>query len=203
MRTSGNGLLDQLARLYIFAFRGTPLLVQIYLIYYGLSQFPGLRQSFLWPFLREAYWCSILALTLNTAAYGAEIIRGGLSSVPAGQLEAARAFGMPRFLAFRRIALPLAMRQMLPAYSNEVILMVKSTALASTVTLMEVTGSAAKLISETYRPVEIFICAGVIYLTINFAIARCFAILGHIHSPERREASVSTDCSSIKVNCHA
>ena len=94
MRVSGVKPLDLAARGYVFVFRGTPLLVQIFLIYYGLGQFPEVRATFLWPFLREPYWCAILALTLNTAAYGSEIIRGGLLSVPAGQVEAARACGM-------------------------------------------------------------------------------------------------------------
>src|SRR5690606_26258396 len=154
MRLSGNLVLDLIARGYIFVLRGTPLLVQLYIIYYGLSQFPELRRSFLWPFLREPYWCAVLALALNTAAYSAEIIRGGVLSVATGQIEAAHAYGMSGFTLVRRILAPQALRQMLPAYSNEVILMVKSTALASTITMMEVTGLAAKLISATYRPVE-------------------------------------------------
>jgi len=186
MRLSNRIWLDYPARAYIFVFRGTPLLVQIYLIYYGLGQFAGLRASFLWPFLREAYWCAMLALALNTAAYSAEIVRGGLLSVPSGQIEAARSCGMSRWLAFRRITLPLALRQMLPGYSNEIILMVKSTALASTITVMEVTGLAAKLISQSYRPVEVFVCAGVIYLSINFAVARGFTLLERRFSPERQ-----------------
>ncbi|CAN7269203.1 ABC transporter permease [Rhizobium sp. LjRoot30] len=187
MRISGKWWLDAPAQFYIFVFRGTPLLVQIYIIYYGLSQFPVLRHSFLWPFLREAYWCAVLALAFNTAAYSAEIIRGGLLSVPAGQVEAARACGMSGFLLFRRIVMPLALRQMLPGYSNEIILMVKSTALASTITLLEITGIAAKLISESYRPVEVFVCAGAIYLAINFLVARLFAWLEYAVSPETRK----------------
>lgn len=190
MRLSGNLLLDLIARSYIFVFRGTPLLVQLYLIYYGLSQFPELRKSFLWPFLREPYWCAVLALALNTAAYSAEIIRGGVLSVPAGQIEAARAYGMSAFTLVRRILAPQAIRQMLPAYSNEVILMVKSTALASTITMMEVTGIAAKLISATYRPVEIFICAGAIYLLLNFVISRLFKYLEYRYATAQRSLTI-------------
>ncbi|PSJ56077.1 ABC transporter permease [Pseudaminobacter soli (ex Li et al. 2025)] len=200
MRVSGNWWLDCPAQFYIFVFRGTPLLVQVYIIYYGLSQFPSLRHSVLWPFLREAYWCAIIALALNTAAYSAEIIRGGLLSVPAGQVEAARACGMSKLLLFRRIVLPLALRQMLPAYSNEIILMVKSTALASTITLMEITGIAAKLISESYRPVEVFVCAGATYLAINFFVARLFAGIETLMSPERRNLPAST--SEKQEECH-
>ena len=122
--------------------------MQIFLIYYGLGQFPEIRQSFLWPFLREPYWCALLALTLNTAAYSSEIIRGGILSVPFGQIEAARACGMSRWLIFRRITVPQGLRVALPAYGNEIILMTRSTALASVITLMEVTGIASKIISR-------------------------------------------------------
>lgn len=172
LRLSGVALLDWIARVYIFIFRSTPLLVQIFVIYYGLGQFRGIRTSVLWPILRDPYWCAIIALTLNTAAYASEIIRGGLVSVPAGQIEAARAVGMGRFTAFRRIILPQAIRQALPAYGNELILMVKATSLASIITMLEVTGLAAKLISETYRAIEVFIVAGAIYLAINFILTR-------------------------------
>lgn len=187
MRLSGNLILGLIARGFIFVLRGTPLLVQLYIIYYGLSQFPELRRSFLWPFLREPYWCAVLALALNTAAYSAEIIRGGVLSVATGQIEAARAYGMSGFTLVRRILAPQALRQMLPAYSNEVILMVKSTALASTITMMEVTGLAAKLISATYRPVEVFICAGAIYLLLNFVVTRIFKLLEYRLSEAQRQ----------------
>ena len=184
MRLSGNPVLDYAARSYVFVFRGTPLLVQIFLIYYGLGQFPEIRQSFLWPFLREPYWCALLALTLNTAAYSSEIIRGGILSVPFGQIEAARACGMSRGLIFRRIIVPQGLIVALPAYGNEIILMTRSTALASTITLMEVTGIASKIISETFRAVEVFICAGAIYLILNFAISRAIALVERRLSPQ-------------------
>jgi octopine/nopaline transport system permease protein len=172
MRLSPIALLNWPSKAYVFAFRSTPLLVQIFLIYYGLGQFKEVRTSALWPMLREPYWCALIALTLNTAAYSSEIIRGGLLAVPFGQIEAARAAGMNRWLALRRVIVPQAVRQALPGYGNELILMIKATSLASIITLMEVTGIAAKLISETYRAVEVFIVAGAIYLLINFAITR-------------------------------
>lgn len=172
MRLSGIGLLDWLSKGYTFVFRSTPLLVQIFIIYYGLGQFREIRTSVLWPILRDPYWCAIIALTLNTAAYASEIIRGGLQSVAAGQIEAARAVGMSRLTTFRRIILPQAIRQALPAYGNELILMVKATSLASIITLMEITGIAAKMISETYRAIEIFIVAGAVYLVLNFVLTR-------------------------------
>ncbi|MBB2972863.1 ABC transporter permease [Mesorhizobium sp. RMAD-H1] len=190
-RLSNMRVLDWFARLYVFVFRGTPLLVQIFLIYYGLSQFPAVRHGFLWPILREPYWCAVIALTMNTAAYASEIIRGGLLSVPHGQVEAARACGMSRFMLFRRIILPLAIRQALPAYGNEMISMVKATSLASIITLMEVTGVAAKIISETYRAIEVFVVAGAIYLTINFLLTRLvhaveYALTPHLRAPRLR-----------------
>ncbi len=193
MRLSGNRALDYAARTYVFVFRGTPLLVQIFLIYYGLGQFPEVRQSVLWPFLREPYWCALLALTLNTAAYSSEIIRGGILSVPFGQIEAARACGMSRALIFRRIVAPQGLIVALPAYGNEIILMTRSTALASVITLMEVTGIASKLISETFRAVEVFICAGAIYLLLNFAISRIIALLERRLSPQLRDAKPLAD----------
>ena len=172
MRLSGNRVASAFAAAYVFVFRGTPLLVQIFLIYYGLGQFPGVRSSIFWAILREPYWCGILALTLNTAAYTSEMIRGGIQSVPPGQIEAARACGYSRFLVFRRIVAPIAMRQALPAYGNEVILMVKASSLASTITLLEITGIARRIISQTFAVFEVFIVAGAIYLVINFLITR-------------------------------
>ena len=191
-RLSGIAALDWFARLYVFVFRGTPLLVQIFLIYYGLGQFPAIRHSIFWPFLREPYWCAVLALTLNTAAYASEIIRGGLLSVPHGQVEAARACGMHRIMLFRRIVLPLAIRQALPGYGNEMISMVKATSLASIITLMEVTGVAAKIISETYRAIEVFVVSGAIYLVINFALTRLIQLAEYRLSPHLRAPPSST-----------
>ncbi|MCK4206079.1 ABC transporter permease [Brucella pituitosa] len=190
MRLSGVAVLDWIARLYVFVFRGTPLLVQIFIIYYGLSQFPAIRYSFLWPILREPYWCAIIALTLNNAAYASEIIRGGLLSVPSGQIEAAKACGMSRFTCFRRIVMPLAIRQALPGYGNEMISMVKATSLASIITLMEVTGIAAKLIAETYRAIEVFVIAGAIYLAINFVLTRALMFAEYKLTPYLRQPVV-------------
>lgn len=162
-----------LAEAYVFVFRGTPLLVQLFLIYYGLGQFrPALQDIGIWWWFRDPYFCALTALMLNTAAYGAEIVRGGLQSVPAGQVEAARAFGMSGTTLARRIVVPIALRQALPAYGNEVILMVKATSIASTITLMELTGLAHKLISESFRAIEVFLVAGAIYLAINTVLTR-------------------------------
>jgi octopine/nopaline transport system permease protein len=173
MRLAKNRAAWAFAYGYVYVFRSTPLLVQIFLIYYGTGQFrPFFEGLGLWFFLREPWFCAILALTLNTGAYTSEIIRGGIQSVPWGQMEAARACGMSGFLLFRRIVFPVAIRQALPGYGNEIILMVKATSLASTITLLEITGEAKKIIAATWSPVEVFIIAGAIYLTINFLVTR-------------------------------
>ena len=171
------GVAGWVSQAYIFVFRGSPLLVQIFLIYYGLGQFPAVRHSVLWPLLRQPWWCALLALSLNTAAYGAEVIRGGLLAVPRGQAEAGRVCGMSTFGLYRRIILPQALRQAIPAYGNEIIIMVKSTSLASVITLMEVTGIAKGIISETFRALPVFACAAAIYLAINFTIAGAVRLL--------------------------
>ncbi|AYD04306.1 ABC transporter permease subunit [Neorhizobium sp. NCHU2750] len=168
---------------FVFLFRGSPLLVQIFMIYYGLASFGFIRHSFLWPFFREPYWCGLLALILNDAAYTSEILRGGLRAVPKGAVEAARVSGMSWPTVFRRVVLPLAFRQAMPAYSSEVISMIKATALVSTVTLMEVTGIARALVSETWRAVEIFLCAAAIYLVLSLIVSRTFTWLEHRLSP--------------------
>ena len=186
MRTSKNPIFMGAAYGYIFYFRGTPLLVQIYLTYYGLGQFEAVRESFLWPIFREAYWCAIIAFSLNTAAYTAEIFRGAIQAVPHGEIEAARAVGMSRVLQYRRIILPSAFRLALPAYSNEVILMLKGSALASTITLLDLTGAARVIVSRTFAPYEVFITAAVFYLLITFVITRGFLCAERKLNPQLR-----------------
>lgn len=187
MRMSEQVALRAVAQGYVFVFRGTPLLVQIFLIYYGLGQFNGtLEELGLWWFFREPYWCAILALTLNTTAYTSEIFRGGLQSVPLPMIEAGRACGMSRFVLFRRIVFPIAIRQALPAYANEIILMIKATSLTSIVTMMEITGIAYKLISETFRAMEVFICAAALYLVLAFVTTRLVQALEWWLSPHLR-----------------
>ena len=162
---------------YIFFFRGTPLLVQLFLVYYGLAQFDAVRNSFMWPYLRDPFWCATATMTLHTAAYIAEILRGAIQAIPPGEIEAARALGMSRPKALFYIILPRAARIGLPAYSNEVILMLKASALASTVTLLELTGMARTIIARTYLPVEIFFAAGMFYLLMSYMLVRGFKLL--------------------------
>ena len=184
MSLSRNIVLRALAGGYVYVFRSTPLLVQIFLIYYGSGQFRAELESVgLWVLFRESWFCAIFAFSLNTAAYTSQIIRGGLQSVPHGQVEAARAVGMSSWTAFHRIVFPVAIRQALPAYGNEIILMVKATSLASTITIIEVTAVAKKIISATYQPIEVFLIAGAIYLGINFVLTRAVAFAEQRLSP--------------------
>jgi octopine/nopaline transport system permease protein len=186
MRLSGHPAAVALARAYVFVFRGSPLLIQLFLIYYGLAQFDAVRASPLWLLMRHPFGCATLALALCTAAYTSEIFRGGVQAVPRREIEAARACGMSGWLLLRRIVAPLALRQALPAYSNELILMVKSTTLAGLVTVWEVTGVAQRIIASTYRTGEVFLCAATIYLVLNFLIARGAAGLEYRLSAHRR-----------------
>ncbi|WKE47155.1 ABC transporter permease [Gluconobacter oxydans] len=175
-----------IAALYVMLFQGTPLLVQIFIVYYGFGQIEFLRASFAWPFLQQAYWCAILALSLNTSAYGAEIIRGAITAVPTREIEAARAMSMSGLLLRRRIIWPQALQYGLANYGNEAILLLKATSLASVITLMDVTGLAYRLVSKTYRSEEIFTVAGLIYLALTFVIATGVHLLERRLTPCRR-----------------
>lgn len=163
------------AQVYVWAFRGTPALVQLFVIYYGLAQFVWLRESSAWIVLREPFWCCVLAFSLNSGAYTAEILRGAISGVPASQREAAHALGLRGFEVFRLVTWPQALRLALPPYSNEVVGMLKTTALASTVTLAEVTGIAETIAAVTFAPYEVFLSAALIYLALAWV---CQKLLG-------------------------
>ena len=151
-------------------FRGTPLLVQIFIIYFGLGQIEYLRTTFLWAILKEPYWCAIIAFSLNTGAYTSEILRSAFETIKLGIIEAGRSLGLNKVFIFTKIQIPIAIKQSLPAYGNEIILMLKGTSLASTVTLLDITGVAKFIISTTFRPIEVFIVAGSIYLFITFLV---------------------------------
>ena len=166
-RVSKITLLSRTIASYIFVIRGTPLLVQIYLIYFGLGSVKFIRESFLWYALKEPFWCGVIALTINTVAYGAEIFRGGIQSIEKSQVESGLSLGFGKFLLLRKIILPIAIRKVLPSYGNELILMVKATSLVSLTTYMEMTGIARKIMAKTFAPVEAFIAAGILYLFLN------------------------------------
>ena len=170
LRMNNNKLINKFAYGYSYIFRGTPLLVQIFIIYFGLGQIEYLRTTFLWVVLKEPYWCAIIAFSLNTGAYTSEILRSAFQTIKPGYLEAGRSLGIPSKIIFTKIQIPIAIKQSLPAYGNEIILMLKGTSLASTVTLMDLTGVAKYIISTTFKPIEIFIVAGSIYLFMTFII---------------------------------
>ena len=168
LRINKNIFINRFAYGYSYLFRGTPLLVQIFIIYFGLGQIEYLRTTFLWVILKEPYWCAIIAFALNTGAYTSEILRSAFQTIKPGIIEAGQSLGISSKNIFYKIQIPIAIRQSLPAYGNEIILMMKGTSLASTVTLMDLTGVAKYIISTTFRPVEVFIVAGGIYLFMTF-----------------------------------
>ena len=170
LRINKNKILNQLSYVYSYVFRGTPLLVQIFIIYYGFGQVEFIRESFLWNILKEPYWCAIIAFALNTGAYTSEILRSAFETIKPGIIEAGKSLGIKNKIIFYKIQIPIAIRQSLTAYGNEVILMLKGTSLASTVTLMDITGVAKYIISTTFKPIEVFILAGGIYLFMTFII---------------------------------
>lgn len=185
-RVSSIKILSQSVYYYVFVIRGTPLLVQIYLIYFGLGTIPAVRESFLWILLKEPFWCGVIALVINTVAYTTEIFRGGIQSVTKGQIESCKSLGMNRFTMYFKIILPCAFRQALPGYGNEMILMVKSTSLVSLTTYMEMTGLAKNIMYKNYAPVEAFIAAGSIYLCLNFIIVQLIEFLEWKYNPHLR-----------------
>ena len=170
LRIKNNIILGKIAYGYSYTFRGTPLLVQIFIIYYGFGQVELIRESFLWAILKEPYWCAVIAFALNTGAYTSEILRSAFQTIRPGFIEAGKSLGVPNKLIFYKIQIPIAIRQSLPAYGNEIILMLKGTSLASTVTLMDLTGVAKYIISTTFKPIEVFVIAGSIYLFFTFII---------------------------------
>lgn len=183
LRRSSVKVIASLAEGYVFVIRGTPLLVQLFIVYYGLSQFEWVRSSILWPLLRQPFNCAVIALAANTAAYTSEVMRGALQAVPQGQKEAGLAIGMSQMTLWLRVIAPIALRLALPAYGNELILMIKATSLASIITLLEITGLAAQLISQSFRSIEVFACAGVIYLALNYAIVLSVRIIENLLAP--------------------
>mgnify|MGYP006410423473 FL=1 len=168
LRLNKNPFINKFAYGYSYLFRGTPLLVQIFIIYYGLGQIEWLRSTFLWVILKEPYWCAIIAFALNTGAYTSEILRSAFQTIKPGIIEAGKSLGISSKIILYKIQIPVAIRQSLPAYGNEIILMMKGTSLASTVTLMDITGVAKHIVSTTYKPLEVFLLAGGIYLFMTF-----------------------------------
>jgi arginine transport system permease protein len=174
MRQSKHLWLQMPARSFIFFIRGTPLLVQIYLLYYGSAQFSWLMASPLWAIFQHPFSCAVLALALNTSAYTAELLHGALAAIPRGEIEVGHALGMSQYILWRWIILGRALRIALPAYSNEVVMVVKSSTLASTITLLDLLGVTRQIISETYASIQFLLIAGIIYLLLNAIIMGVF-----------------------------
>ena len=171
-RNSHNYFLMGPSWAFIYFFRGTPLLVQLYLIYYGMDQFFPVKDT-LWE---NAWFCALVAFVLNTSAYTAEIIRGAINGLPKGEVEAAKAYGMSTFKTYRRVILPSALRRALPAYSNEVIFMLHGSAVAGIVTILDLTGAARLVNSRYYAPFESFLTAGMFYMALTFVILGIFKV---------------------------
>ncbi|CAM5773554.1 nopaline transport system permease protein NocM [Labrys miyagiensis] len=186
MRMSPNRFLSRFAKTYIFFFRGTPLLIQMFLIFYGLAQFQFFHLPPMWWVLASRFGTAVLCLALCTAAYSAEIFRGGLLAVPAREIEAARAIGMSGFKLLRRIIAPIALRQALPAYSTEVVLMLKSTSLAGLIGVVEMTGVAQAIGRRTLHEVATLALAGIVYLAVGFVIILLLGWVERILSPHLR-----------------
>ena len=194
-RVSSRGWAAQPVWFFTYVIRGTPLLVQLFIIYYGLAQFEALRENVLWPLLREAWFCAWLAFALNTTAYTTEILAGALRATPAGEVEAARAYGLGGRKLYSRILLPSALRRALPQYSNEVVGMMHATAIASTVTLVDVTRVARDVYANHLLPAEAFGTAAVIYFALTFSLVGTFKLLEkrylrHLQT-ERRPAAAA------------
>ena len=185
-RVSKNKFLSKTIEYYIFVIRGTPLLVQIYLIYFGLASVQVIRDSFLWILLKEPFWCGVLALTINTVAYGSEIFRGGIQTVSQVQIESGKSLGFTRIGLLRKIIFPIALRNVLPTYGNELILMVKATSLVSLTTYMEMTGVARRIMAVTWAPIEAFAAAGILYLFLNFLMVQFIKYLEWKYNPHLR-----------------
>ncbi|MDP2263795.1 MAG: ABC transporter permease subunit [Hydrogenophaga sp.] len=179
--TSSIAPLRAIVGAYTYVIRGTPLLIQLYLIYYGLAQLEWIQSRWdtVWPWthFKEPFFCALLAFSLNTAGYAAEMLAGSIRETSAGEIEAAQAMGMSRAQAMRRVVLPSALRRTLPAYSNEVVMMLHSTSLASTVpAMLDVTAAASRIYSDFYLPFEAYLFAAGIYLLITFTLVGCFKL---------------------------
>ena len=180
-RVSSNRFISGPVWVFTYVMRGTPLLIQVYIIYYGLGQmeFIQARWNDIWPWtwFKEPMFCAILAFALNTCAYTTELLAGAIRDTGHGEVEAAQAMGMTRWTTMRRIVLPSAMRRSLPGYSNEVIMMLHSTSLASAVpALLDITGAARQIYADFYIPFEAFITAGVIYASLTLMLVGVFKL---------------------------
>lgn len=200
MRISRIPILSWPVYAYVYFFRGTPLLIQLFLLYFGAAQFAWLKTTWAWEAIfREAFWPAVIAFTLNTAAYTTEILRGAIQAVPHGEVEAAKALGMSRFTAYQRIILPRAFRLVLPAYSNEIIFTLQASSIASIITLLDLTGVARIMIAKTFATFEFFIFIAIIYQVTTYLIARGFRAAEYRLNAHLRDRPSSRPNPSTKV----
>ncbi|WP_040066710.1 ABC transporter permease [Pseudomonas batumici] len=189
-RLSKNRLVAKASLFYTSVLRGTPLLIQIYIFYYGLgslfAQFPLIRGSFLWPYLRDGYWYIVFALVLSVGAYVGEVIRGGLLAVPKGEMEAASAFGMTPRQSLLRVRLPRALRLLLPTLAGESVMLLKSTALASTIAVIDLLGAANVVRAQTLQVYQPLLLVAGVYVCLTFLIEALFAFAERRGTPLRR-----------------
>jgi arginine/ornithine transport system permease protein len=174
VRARSKGIGSKLINAYVYAFRGTPLLVQLYLVYYGLSQFEAVRNSFAWPILRDAWWCALITFSLNSGAYATEIIRGAVQSVPEGELEAAKSLGLSPFKVTRLVLIPSALRRALPQYGNEVVFMLHGSVVASVITIQDILGVGRTMNARYYLAYEGFLTAAALYMALAFTMVFIF-----------------------------
>ena len=171
------GRFSPLVRGYVYVFRGTPLLVQTYLIYYGLAQFDFVRDSFAWPLLREAWWCAVIAFSLNSGAYSAEILRGAIKTTPKGELEGAKALGLSERQVTWLVLLPSALRRALPQYGNEVVFMLHGTVVASVITIQDILGVGRTVNAKYYISYEGLLTAAALYMIITYLTVSLFRLV--------------------------
>lgn len=205
IRAGNNPFLNAPVWVFTYVFRGTPLLVQTYLIYYGLGQFEWVRETFLWgPILSQAWYCALIAFSLNTAAYTTELLRGSIVNTSRGEVEAAKACGFGKAMRMRRIVLPSAFRRALPAYSNEVIFMLHGSVVASTITIQDLLGVGRWLNGRYYLAYEGFITAAVLYFIIVLAISHGFRYwekhwLAHLYPQEVVKTKPKKGLASFRI----
>ena len=179
LASSKSRWISALPKAYIYFFRGTPLLVQMFMIYHGMGQFEAVRESFLWLIFQHAWACALVAFALNTAGYTGEILRGTIEQTPYGEIEAAKSVGMSNAQIYRRIILPSTFRRALPAYGNEVIFMLHGSSLAGLITIVDLFGAAKIVNARNFVPFESFIAAGIFYLAVTFMIVWGFKKAEH------------------------
>lgn len=173
-RARGSRLWEPPLAAYVYLFRGTPLLAQTFLIYYGLAQFDWIRSSWAWSFLRDPWWCALIAFSLNSGAYGTEIVRGMVATTPKGILEAAAALGLSERQVRWLVLVPSALRRALPQYGNEVVFMLHGSAVASVITLKDILGAGRTLNAKYYLAYEGFLTAALLYMAITFLLVALF-----------------------------